>query len=76
MNSSPQLEGPSNFRQELICRTARCLADQQSAATHGERPRWDEMTPASQRGLTEGIARVLLAMDQALDEMVERGLVR
>jgi len=75
MNSSPESANRSHFRQELIRRTARYLADQQSAITQGERPRWDEMTPVCREDFTESFDGVLLSMDQAMVEMVERGLV-
>ena len=60
----------SVFRVNLIDETARCLADQQSAATGGKQPRWDALTSAEQDNLVEGTAAVFLAMDQAMHNLV------
>ncbi|ANP73016.1 hypothetical protein [Cryobacterium arcticum] len=62
------------FRVALVEETARCLADQQSAATGGERPRWEELTALGQRDLTDNIAGIFLAQDQAMHNLMERGL--
>jgi hypothetical protein len=63
------------FRVHLIDETARCLADQQSAATGGQRPRWEALTTVQQTNLAENIAGVYLAQDQALANLIKRGLV-
>lgn len=61
------------FRVNLVDETARCLADQQSAATGGKQPRWKALTGAQQDNLAEGIAGVFLAMDQAMHNLVSAG---
>ena len=63
------------FRVDLIDETARCLADQQSAATGGKQPRWKSLTGVEQTNLVEGIAGVFLAMDQAMYKLDERGAI-
>ncbi|WP_130176565.1 hypothetical protein [Cryobacterium sp. SO1] len=62
------------FRVALVDETARCLAEQQSTATAGQRPRWAELSSVQQNNLAENIAGIFLAQDQALHNLVERGL--
>jgi hypothetical protein len=62
------------FRVALVDETARCLAEQQSTATAGQRPRWAELTSVQQNNLAENIAGILLAQDQAMHNLAERGL--
>ncbi|TFD30374.1 hypothetical protein E3T40_15385 [Cryobacterium sp. TMT1-19] len=62
------------YRVKLVDETARCLAEQQSAATSGQRPRWEELTGVQQKNLAENIAGIFLAQDQAMHNLVERGL--
>ena len=63
------------FRVKLVDETARCLVDQQSAATGGRRPRWEALTSEQQNNLAENIAGIFLAQDQAMHNLVERGLI-
>ena len=63
----------SPFRVKLIDETAQCLADQQSAATGGQRPRWGALTHDQQANMEENIARIFLAMDQAMQNLDDRG---
>ena len=67
-------DGWSKFRINLVDETARCLADQQAAATGGKRPRWEALTRAQQNNLAENIAGIFLAQDQAMDNLVRRGV--
>lgn len=62
------------FRVSLVDETARCLADRQSAATGGQRPSWEALTSDQQSNLAENIAGIFLAQDQAMHNLVERGL--
>ena len=62
------------FRVNLVDETARCLAEQQSAATCGQRPRWEGLTNEQQDNLAENIAGIFLAQDQAMHNLIERGL--
>jgi hypothetical protein len=62
------------FRVNLVNETARCLADQQSAATDGKRPGWDSLTGAEQGNLAENIAGIFLAQDEAIGNLIARGL--
>ncbi|MDY7528121.1 MULTISPECIES: hypothetical protein [unclassified Cryobacterium] len=62
------------FRVALVDETARCLADQQSTATAGQRPRWADISSVQQNNLTENIAGVFVAQDQAMHNLAERGL--
>jgi hypothetical protein len=64
----------SPFRVAWVDETAHCLAEQQSAATAGERPRWNEMDSVQQDNLAENIARIFLAQDQAMHELAKRGI--
>ncbi|TFC15626.1 hypothetical protein [Cryobacterium sp. MDB2-10] len=59
----------------LVDETARCLADLQSAATRGQRPRWDVLTVAQQSNLANNIAGIFFAQNQALDNLIGRGLI-
>jgi hypothetical protein len=63
----------SRFRVKVVDETARCLSDQQSAATGGQRPRWDALTRVQQETMTENIAGIFIAMDQALKNLDDRG---
>lgn len=63
------------FRVNLVEETARCLADQQSAATAGQRPRWEALTSEQQHNLVENIAGIFLAQDQAMHNLDRRGLI-
>jgi hypothetical protein len=63
------------FRVNLVDETARCLADRQSAATGGERPLWEALTSQQRDDLADNIAGIFLAQDQAMTNLVERGLV-
>nr|WP_104178711.1 hypothetical protein [Cryobacterium sp. Y50] len=63
----------SPFRVKLIDETAGCLADQQSAVTGGERPRWGALTHDQQENIVENIAGIFLAMDQAMQNLADRG---
>jgi hypothetical protein len=63
------------FRVNLIDETARCLANQQAAVTNGQQPDWGSLTSEQQANLTEYIVRILLAQEQAMDNLVKRGLV-
>jgi hypothetical protein len=65
----------SPFRVKLIEETARCLSNQQAEATRGERPRWDELTEEEQFNLVENLARVSLAVDEAMHNLTEQGLI-
>ena len=63
------------FRVNLIDETARCLANQQAAMTHGQQPNWASLTSEQQAKLTEYIMRIFLAQEQAMDNLVKRGAV-
>jgi len=63
----------SPFRVKLIDETARCLSNQFSISTDGQRPSWDALTREQQYNLTEYIARIFLAQDEALHNLYERG---
>lgn len=63
------------LRVALVSETARCLADQQSSATGGRRPRWVSLTRAQQSNLAENIAGIFLAQDEAIANLIERGLL-
>jgi hypothetical protein len=63
------------FRVNLVDETARCLADQQSAATGGQRPRWEALTSVQQNNLAESIAGLFRAQDQAMGNLARRGLI-
>ena len=65
----------SAFRVSLVDETARCLADQQSAATGGQRPRWDALTAGQQDNLAGNIAGIFHAQDQAMHNLLKRGVV-
>jgi hypothetical protein len=65
----------SPFRVNLIDETARCMADQQAAATGGTRPGWAQLTRVQQVNVMDGIAGVFFAMDQAMLNLDRRGLV-
>ena len=58
------------FRVNLVDETARCLADQQSAATGGQRPRWEALTSVEQNNMAESVVRIFLAQDQALHNLL------
>jgi len=62
------------FRVNLVDETARCLADQQAAATGGQRPHWETLTKGQQNNLAENIAGIFVAQDQAMENLVVRGL--
>ena len=74
MSEANWRDGWPVFRVNLVGETARCLADQQAAATGGRRPRWDALTSAQQSNLAENIAGIFLAQDQAMDNLTMRGL--
>jgi hypothetical protein len=61
------------FRTELVDETARCLANQRSALTDGELPGWTALTKAQQDNLTEIVAGVFFAQDQAMENLVKQG---
>ncbi|TFC50869.1 hypothetical protein E3O47_07630 [Cryobacterium sp. TMT2-17-1] len=63
------------YRVNLVDETARCLADLQSAATGGQRPSWEELTNMQQSNLADNVAGIFLAQDQALANLIERGLI-
>ena len=63
----------SPFRVKVVDETARCLSDQQSALTGGQRPRWDALTRVQQENMTENIAGIFIAMDQAVKNLDDRG---
>jgi hypothetical protein len=66
-------ENWSPFRVKLVDETARCLMDQQSAATGGKRPRWESLTREQKDNVAENIAGIFLAQDHAMHNLVERG---
>ncbi len=74
MNEESWREVWPTFRVNLVNETARCLADQESAATGGQRSRWDDFSSAQQDNLVENIARIFIAQDQAMENIIERGL--
>jgi hypothetical protein len=65
----------SPFRVKLVDLTAECLVEQQSAATGGLRPRWDALTDLERSNVSENIARIFLAQDQAMSTILERGQI-
>jgi hypothetical protein len=63
----------SPFRVTLIEETAECFADGRSAATAGAEPPWAALSDFERRALTENIAWIFYAMDQAMAKLDERG---
>ena len=72
MNESNWRDEWPAFRVNLVDETARCLSDQQSAATGGQRPRWEALTREQQNILSQNIAGIFLAQDQAMRNLVQR----
>ena len=67
----------SVFRVDLVTETARCLADQQSRLTDGQRPRWERLTNEQRINMAENIAGIFIAQGQALHNLLaaaERGI--
>ncbi|MFJ3393661.1 hypothetical protein [Leifsonia aquatica] len=60
------------FRIDLVEETARCVADSQSIGTDGAVPRWADLPERTQHNLIENIARIFLAQDQAMGNLIER----
>lgn len=60
------------FRVSLVDQTAPCLADQQASVTGGARPPWDALTSKGKKNLAENISGILLAQDQAVDNLATR----
>lgn len=73
MHKSTWRDEWSVFRVNLVTETARCLADQQSRLTHGQRPRWETLTNKEQIDLVENIAGIFVAQDQALHHLLAAG---
>lgn len=63
------------FRVKLIDETARCFANQQAAVTNGQQADWVSLTSEQQENLTHDIVRTFLAQEQAMDNLIKRGLV-
>ncbi|MEB0287129.1 hypothetical protein QN355_11250 [Cryobacterium sp. 10S3] len=63
------------FRVRLVDETSRCLADQQAASTDGQRLRWDTLTSVQRGNLVENLVAVFIAQDQAMQNLIERGLL-
>lgn len=62
------------FRLALVDETARCLADHLPAESGGHRLRWEALTRGQQVELTEHVAAIFIAQDQAMNILIERGL--
>lgn len=60
------------FRIDLVEETARCVADNQSIATRGGVPRWAQLSDQTRHNLIENIARIFLAQDQAMHNLIEK----
>jgi len=73
MSTSIWREEWPTFRVNLVDETARCLANQQAAATGGQRPDWVSLTSEQQENLAENIMRIFVAQDQAMGNLLKRG---
>lgn len=60
------------FRIDLVEETARCVADNQSIGTRGDVPGWAELSEQTQHNLIENIARIFVAQDQAMHNLIEK----
>ena len=63
----------SPIRVALINEAAASFADQRSAATAGAEPSWAALSRPERESLTENIAWVPPAIDQAMSRLDERG---
>ena len=61
------------YRVDFVDETARCLANHWSLITKGESLDWAERTVAERAQLTEDVAWVFLAQEQAMENLVKRG---
>jgi len=63
----------SLFRMKVTDETARCLANEQSSATHGVSKSWTEMTSEEQNNLAEFLFHRYIAEVQAMGNLIKRG---
>jgi hypothetical protein len=60
------------FRIDLVEETARCVADNQAIGAGGKVHGWAGLPEQTQQNLIENMARIFLAQDQAMGNLIER----
>ena len=73
MGESAWREVWPQYRVDFVDETARCLANHQSLVTHGKLHHWAGLTEDQRTQLTEYVAWVFLAQEQAMENLVKRG---
>jgi hypothetical protein len=63
----------SAFRVALVDETARCVAEQRSFLSRGRERSWKALAADEQVNLTEFVASVFAAQDQAMANLDKRG---
>lgn len=79
MTQESILDDASKFRRQLVLETAKCVANRQLLPSANPSQGWDGLGAQQQENLTENIARIFSAIDEAMHSLTDpskpRGLV-